>query len=595
MTALICAAASALLAASCSNTNNPAPLPVGNMPVTSAPASANFPITRTIQTTVSPAQSLYLVRGYIDDTRSNGFHLKSAGTGLGSIWVYTTSTTHLSYGGLTPKVGLYAVAVGSGSVSTYLTSAYAALYTAALSQTTITGELTSTQAYGYAIRLSSGVYVPLALSSSTSVSGSISLWEPVSSAALGSPSTGYAALTLSSSSTATPAPTPTMSSTTASSVPRHLLTADYLLGLYGTRSVTPAQAAPYLTWAQTSTSDSTAIHNAGIKTQVYIDPNWLATTDPMYQGIVESDFSHTCAGSRVTVSFGSAVLRDDTNPASSSNQLHFASWVSTQKALGHIDMILEDNAGPLSPYASYPNGMPCNYSSSSWVTGAIALNNSVSLPVMVNGLNAFTTSTAPNLSVVENGSNTAGGNLEGCYNYLNQPINTGNSWLIMENTELAVVHAGKLFECMGRDQSSASSNYAGRIFSLASFLLTYDPSHTMIASEWATTSGLHVMPETGLVPLDPLVSEPSAISSLKQTSGAYGRQYAHCYYRGTLVGACAIAVTHDYGNPEAFPFSGYAHTLTLSGAGVLDGGTASMSGPAPPSMMQPYTAVVAFK
>ncbi len=271
------------------------------------------------------------------------------------------------------------------------------------------------------------------------------LWTPVTATVVGSASTGYAALSLSSAAAATAAPT----ASPASAVPTHLLTAEYLLGLYGTRSVTPAQAAPYLSWAQTTTSDSLAIHDAGIKTQVYIDPNWLATTDPLYAGSVESEFSHSCSGSRITVSFGSAAVRYDTNPASATDQAHFAAWVATQKAQGHVDMIFEDNAGPLSPYASYPNGMPCGYTSASWISDTVALDNSVSIPVMVNGLNAFTTTTAPNLAVVQQGANTVGGDLEGCYNDLNKPVESGNSWLIMEDTELAVSSRGQDFRMHG--------------------------------------------------------------------------------------------------------------------------------------------------
>jgi hypothetical protein len=376
---------------------------------------------------------------------------------------------------------------------------------------------------------------------------------------------------------------------------RHVMTAEYLLGYYGTHSVTPSQAAPYLSWAQTSIGDSRSIHNAGIKTQIYIDPNWVGTTDPMYSGSTESDFAHTCGGSRVTVQFGSASSRYDTNPGSSAMRSHWASWVSAQKAAGWVDMIFEDNGGPLSSYAKYPSGMPCGYSSSTWISYAEGMNNSISAPIIMNGLNAFTTAPAPNLTVVENSSNTVGGNMEGCYNDLNDPIDTGTSWLIEENSELALSRAGKYFQCMGRDQASGASSTTARIFSYASFLLSYNPSKSVFESEWYTPSKFHVYPETGLVALNPVVSTPSSITSLRTSTGVYGREYGACYYRGTYVGKCAVAVNHTYGSVERFPFSGYTRTLTLSGYGVLDGGSASTNGPPPPSSMSAYTAVIAFK
>lgn len=597
--ALFGAAAALLLFAGCSGGGgtNPLPDPVGSVtqPVPATTSNDN-PVTRTTASTVSTAQSYLLVKGYIDEVSSTGFHI-NAGSGIGYIWVYTNSSTHKSYGGLSPKAGEYAVATGTGSYATSITAVYAGLYTSAVSATTISGELTSSQPYGFAIRLSDGKYVPLAMNTSTTVSGNTALWAPVSSYAIGSEGTGYAALSLTGSGGTSTAPTaaPTTTTTTTSSTTRHVLTSDYLQGLYGTTSVTPAQAAPYLSWAQTSVADSLGIHNAGIKTQVYIDPNWLASTDPLYPGTTESDFSHTCSGSRVTVSFGTSSSRYDTYPNSSTMRSHFASWVSAQKTLGWIDMLFEDNGGPFSGYAKYPNGMPCNYSSSNWISYAEGMNNSVSVPIIMNGLNEFSSTTAPDLTIVQQSSNTEGGNMEGCYNDLSDPIDTGTSWQVEENTEIALARSGKYFECMGRDQASAASEYAARIFSYASFLLSYSPSRSVFASEWYTPSKFHVLPETGLVALNPLVSEPSSISGLKQSSGAYGRQYGACYYRGTYVGACAVAVTHDYGATEPFPFSGYTRTLTLSGYGVLDGGTASTNGPPPPSYMAPYTAVIAFK
>lgn len=546
---------------------------------------------------VSTAQNYLLVQGTIDNVSSSGFNIY-AGSWIGHIWVYTNSSTHKSYGGLTPKVGEYAVATGTGSYATSITAVYAGLYSSAVSATTISGELTSSQPYGFAIRLSSGQYVPLALSTSTKVSGSTGFWAPVSASAVGSAATGYAALSLTgsggSSSTTSAPPTTTTTSSSSSSSMRHVLTVDYLWGTYGTRSVTPSQAAPYLSWAQTTTADSMTIHNAGIRTQVYIDPNWLATTDPLYSGSVESDFSHTCGGSRVTVSFGSVATRYVTNPAASTQRSHFAAWVAAQKAAGWVDQIFEDNGGPMSSYAKYPNGAPCGYSTSNWISYAAGMNNSISAPIVMNGLNEFTTSMAPNVSVVEQSSNTMGGDLEGCYNDLGDPIDTGSSWFIEENTELALSNAGKYFECMGRDQSSAASEYAARIFSYASFLLTYSPSKSVFASEWYTPSRFHVYPESGLVALSPVVSSVASISSLKTSAGPYARQYNACYYRGTYVGACAVAVNHTYGATYHFPFSGYTHTLTLSGYGVLDGGSASTSGPAP-GYMAPYSAVIAFK
>lgn len=621
--ALFGAAAALLLFAGCSGggQNNPLPDPGSNISAQVPDAGASTTTTENPTTTmsttatVSPSQSYLLVKGPIDAVSTNEFHM-NGGTGIGNIWIHTTSSTHKAYGGLTPKVGEYAVVTGTGSYATSITAVYAALYTSTAPTTTLSGQLSSTQPYGFAMRLNNGTYAALALDRSSQVSGSTALWKPVSSVAIGNGSTGYVAVSLTGSggtastttTTSTPAPAapvrtsatapPSIASTTttaSSSGTRHVLTAEYLLGYYGTHSITPSQAAPYLSWAQTSIGDSRTIHNAGIKTQIYIDPNWIGSTDPMNSGSTEAIFSHTCGGSRVGVVFGSASTRYDTNPGSSAMRAHWASWVAAQKAAGWVDMVFEDNGGPLSSYAKYPNGMPCGYSTSTWISYAEGLNNSVGSPIIMNGLNAFTSAPAPNLSVVEHSSNTMGGNMEGCYNDLGDPIDTGTSWLIEENSEIALARAGKYFQCMGRDQASAASSTAARIFSYASFLLGYNPNTSVFESEWYTPSKFHVFPETGLVATSPVVSEPSSIASLRTSTGVYGREYNACYYRGTYIGKCAVAVNHTYGSVERFPFSGYTHTLTLSGYGVLDGGRASTSGPPPPSSMSAYTAVIAIR
>ena len=543
-----------------------------------------------------------MIRGYIDQIGSGMFHV-NGGTGYGSIWVHITSSTHLAYGGLQPKVGEYAVASGSGSLNTSMSALYAALYTSAISPTTIYGKLTSRQPYGFAIRLSDGKYVPLALSNKTTVSGNTAFWYPVTVYAYGSEGTGYEALSLTGqggTTSSTPAPTATatpLTTAATSGVAKHVLTADYLEGLYGTFKVTPAQAAPYLNWAQTTANYGNGLYAAGIKTEVYADPNWMDSQNPGYTYVTSADYATTCSGSRVGIQFGSGSLRYDTNPNNSATHSTFATWVNALRAQGHIDMIFEDNPGPLSGYASYPYGKPCNYSDSSWINGAIALNNAVSVPVMINGLSSFTSDTTSGTSrtlPILNGTNTKAGNMEGCYDNYSTPVEIGTSWDLIENTELSVNRMGKIFQCMARYGGTASSNIPSRMFTFASFLLSYNPSTSILQEEFATPDGLHVFPESELVALNPLVATPSNISYLRQSSGAYGRQYGACYLRGTYVGACAVAVSRDAGYTRAFPFSGYTHTLVVSGNGILDGGTVSTSGPAPGSMPA-GTGIIAFK
>ncbi|HKE36877.1 MAG TPA: hypothetical protein VKB39_05575, partial [Candidatus Baltobacteraceae bacterium] len=87
-------------------------------------------------------------------------------------------------------------------------------------------------------------------------------------------------------------------------MPRHVLTADYLAAPYGSTTVTPEQAAPYLSWAQVSVPNANAVAGAGIKTQYYIDPTLtIANRGQQMYTSDESTFAHDCLGRRVTIPY----------------------------------------------------------------------------------------------------------------------------------------------------------------------------------------------------------------------------------------------------------------------------------------------------
>lgn len=154
---------------------------------------------------------------------------------------------------------------------------------------------------------------------------------------------------------------------------------------------------------------------------------------------------------------------------------------------------------------------------------------------------------------------------------------------------------GKFFICYSNDLTSASAAIAPRVYTYASYLLTYNLSTSMIWEYWGTTSGYTVEPESELVATSPVVAAPSSVSSLQTSTGAYGRRYNTCYIAAKAVGPCAVVVNPDSANSHTFPYTGYHHTLLLSGGGVLDGGTISAAGPAPPSSLGPLTAAIAFQ
>jgi hypothetical protein len=171
-------------------------------------------------------------------------------------------------------------------------------------------------------------------------------------------------------------------------------------------------------------------------------------------------------------------------------------------------------------------------------------------------------------------------------------------WNATENTEIRMAQAGKYFICQANSYAQASASSGMRMYFYASFLMTYDRSDQLVQTNFSTPSQLHVMPEAQLVPESPLVSTPGDINRLRLSSGLFGREYASCYYAGRSIGACAVVVNPDkpkWSPPLAFPWpTKYHHTMTVSGPGVYDGGTASLTGPGPPAKVPGGTGLIVF-
>lgn len=372
---------------------------------------------------------------------------------------------------------------------------------------------------------------------------------------------------------------------------KHILTADYLGAPYGTTHVSWSTIAPHLTWAQVEPNNANAIHAAGIKTQYYADPNQTINDgDPFYTSN-EATFAHNCGGSRVTMVDSGHVMYQMNVEGSALQQL-FKSVIAQVSGGSHYDAIFEDGPGDLQAYGE--TNLPCNYSTASWLAYGQYLNQYSPVPVVDNGL-AELNGHNPSLSIsLLSGSNTAGAVYEHCYSDNTFLEETGWLWQAVENSEIQVGEKGKMFWCMLRNSNSASSSVQERIFALASFLLTYSPATSVLWEEFATPSGLHVMPESQLVPLNPSISTPGNVASLLQRGGNYARQYGACYYNGNALGHCAIVVNSDDSSAHPFPYSGYGHTLSVSGNGILDSYSISVNGSAPPSSVPAHSAVIAL-
>lgn len=413
---------------------------------------------------------------------------------------------------------------------------------------------------------------------------------PISVWGSGSCSSGFTATQISLGSSAQPpSGTGSGAGTTATIAQTHVLTADYLAGDEGTHSVSPSSAATVLSWAETNSVDAGAISAAGIKTLDYVDPFRQATYSPLYSSD-ESTFSHTCSGKRIAIPYGSLTmwLMD---PSSTDLRAKMNSWQSSEENTGHIDAFYYDDIDTLGAVSAWP----CDATQSSWDAANASFISSSSHPVVFSGY-----ALSPDASNIIGLPSVLGATVEQCYTGTSEPTppyRTGSMWIQRENLQLAAAAHGKLYFCYNNGSEDGASNVALRKYIYASFLMTYSAESSVLWETFATPSGLHVFPETTLVPTEPRVAAPSSVSSLLSSTGVYVREYAACYLAGSSVGPCAAVVNSSPSSSYRMPAlsTAYNATLEISGYGSLDGGTVSTNGPAPSDTVAPETGLVLFK
>ena len=387
---------------------------------------------------------------------------------------------------------------------------------------------------------------------------------------------------------ASAAPTPNAAPASAN----HVATADYI-GYGGSSSITASQVASHLTWAETDSGRAGELSSAGVKTMEYVDPFRQSPKDPLYNSN-SSTFSSDCSGNRIKIHYTgetSNVVQYLMKPSSSSLVDILNGWENGEESRGHIDAFYFDDVDDL---GGVPTN-PCHVTQGDWDASNASFIQASARPVIFSGL-ALSSDAATLLDK----SNAEGGVVEECYSRTSQPTppyTTGEFWKHNENLELAAASAGKRFFCYNNSNATASSSVPLRSYVYASFLLTYSSSSSVLWDMFSTVSGFHVLPETELVPSNSRVATPSSVDALKSSSGVYVREYGACSLGGNSIGRCAAIVNSDSSAAHALPSlsTSYAHTLSLSGSGVLDGGTASAAGAAPPAKIPPETGIIAIQ
>lgn len=368
--------------------------------------------------------------------------------------------------------------------------------------------------------------------------------------------------------------------------PAHVQTADYWAGYAGTKNVPAPQAARALSWVETDVPGSQQISRYGVKTILYTNPNRQMPGDPIY-GNTENEYAHTCSGQRARGEsrYAGLVL---TNPRSRALASLWRRTVEAHTNEAHFDAVFADEAVG----TAYAQDVPCGFTFEDWIHAEIDLFRGLGRPIIYNGLNDFNAQGVAREIALNAGA--IGGMMEECYAQLSVDHRVGDwRWSATENTEIEMAGAHKYFFCYGRDLTPADQAYDSRMYTYASFLLTYDPVTTVLWEYYKTPTGGHVMPESRLVALDP-VKRVTRVEQLRAPGGAFVREYLKCYIGGRFVGACAAAVNPDSA-PHDLHLRGYRRVLALQGSGVFDGGSLRIDRRPPPEYLPPLGAAIAFK
>lgn len=381
----------------------------------------------------------------------------------------------------------------------------------------------------------------------------------------------------------------------ANGIPTHVQTAALIYGYGGTSPDVPlSRIVPYLTWASTSPIYAADVRAAGIKVDPYVlfyrdsasaIPN-IGYEDVKPGAVDSAALAKTCRGSPITTSDPEGSYLVDPRQFATAVKLGGAVVDYSKAEYGsNYDAIYLDEVDALYGVSS----TPCNFSASAWTNWTNEVDYNLHVPLWLNTLNGVMDATSHVALVLP--SNVLGAVCESCYTNNNPDTSiTGYFWTNREQAEIDVVRDGKTFWAYPRASGDAASEIGLRIYAYASFLLTYDPMHAMLQEAHETPSGFEVFPESGLVPEDPTATYPN-ITQYQWASGAYGRTFEHCYYRGVDKGECAVVVNP---NTHAVTLStSFTHSLKLEGYGVLDANEVYFSGPKV-TTLEPGTAAILF-
>ena len=561
------------------------PTPVPTQAPTSAPVGAAIPL----------PTGVFAQSGQVAAVVSSSKIEINAGSGCGYMYVYASSSTQF-FGSSTPQVGAYMQSAGTGTKCASQNAGTIVLSSSPLGSTSLSGTVAAQTAYGFTLSTANGS-VPVVLTSSTVVYGAtLAVGSNVTVTGNGSASTALTATQIAVQPPPTPAPAGTPTPTPGPIGTAHVMTADILYGYGGTPTTTALSAVtPYVTWVQTDPRYAAQIRAAGIKVDVYANFWRNYTSDNPSIGYTDLEPGGAHAAAEATdcsatpiydASYGGGYEADPRTSAALGHAQTVADYRLNEFS-GSYDALFSDDSGSV-----WGITLPCGYTQSAYDSAVNAVHSALGVPMWVNALGA-PPNPADAVDLAQPG-NVLGAMCEICYagnGSSGDYVQTGTSWQNVESAEIAMVAQHKVFWDYARATGNPSNETALRTYVYASLLLSYDPSYAMLQEAFQSASGFPVMPETGLVPMQPATTAAS-IAGYQAAGGAYFREFGACYYRGAFVARCAVAV-----NPGSVsvpvPSTSYQHSLLLSGGGVLDGGGLSFTGTAV-TQLAPGTAAILF-
>jgi hypothetical protein len=363
------------------------------------------------------------------------------------------------------------------------------------------------------------------------------------------------------------------------------MTAAIVYGYGGTPiSVPVASVKPYVSWAQTAQAYAPALRAAGVKVDVYLNfwrnyshdhPN-IGYLDLKPGGAHAAAEAKLCNG---TVIYDPTYYGGYEADARSSAALPHAQIYTNYRLNsynGNYDAVFTDDTNAM---GGIP--LPCNYSIGPYITAINRINTALRVPIFFSAFGAISNPSAQ-IPLLQP-ANVLGGLCEICYaawkrvgTTLVDYVHTGSRWYGVEQAEIQTVAQHKIYWVYARAAGDPVVETGIRKYIYASFLLTYDYRYAMLQVAFRTAHGFPIMPETGLVPMNPLTTATTP-AGYRRSTGAYMREFANCYYRGVNHGKCAVVVNPSTATVRV-PTTAYAHSLVLSGSGVLDGGTVRFTG-----------------